>query len=708
MILLTVRIIKLLVVFAMFFVSIYFLRGNLQKKGLIYLGVSLILLAAAANGIAKTLPPLTEEITLTALGEKREEAQKEEVYLAGYTIDGKAYSAGKSLKITDGKWFWSGENYAWRAESDSRQPQGTTRSITIQIPVGWERTLDFKGDIWRGMVEISTDEKTWVVDTFSENNRTISVSVGRSKSPMLIKNQTCYLTAYFTLFAVMAAILFCSLNKRDKIRAWNLRHQGVAAFALIALAQFVLAVRYSGLDCFWQDELFEIGWSEEATSILNCLFIDNAPLPIFRSIFHLWYLIAPYGERWLLLFTEAATAIGVFFVGLCGKEWKNVRVGIFAALFASVSKTVLVQCSYEIRSYGFYFASSALVLYLYLRSWKMPKSKVATIWFTLSMVFFAGMHYHAVIFCIALFVIDVLAFLSLGIKRGSIAPYIIAAMSYIPNVIYVLKTKYMQNLITESWQPVAGAREIGALISYLAGESKLVVSLFLLGTAIIVALLLERHKTRAWWDGSEAVQIIIPLFIPCFVITFFVVYGNFINRRTTLWSARYFCDLIPCVLIICGFALEHICKFFENCSSRKIFSAAVICLFSCMLILPPSLMEAIKYGSSTRQPFREAADWIYSQSNDIYNNETLVLTSIVDAPTKGWDHYYLTRQGRRDSVHVLSAEAASTETLRNYQKIYLVTLHIKTIREELANFLASEYQCVGSKPEYKITIYQRK
>lgn len=708
MILMTARIIRLLVVFGAFFAGAYFFRGQLQKKGLTCLGVSLILLAVVAGGIAEMLPPLTEEVTLTALGEKRTEAEKEEVYLEGYTIDGKAYSSGKDLKITAGKWFWSGETYAWRIESDPRQPQGTTRSITVQIPVGWERALNFKGDVWRGMVEISIGEKTWVVDTFSENSRTVSVAVDRSRTPLLIKNQICYLVVYFALFTIMTVILFCAVNRWDKIRRWNQRHRGIAMFALIALAQFVVAVRYSGMNCFWNDELYEIGWSEEATSILNCLFIDNAPLPIFRCIFHLWYSIAPYGERWLLLFVEVATAIGVFLIGLCGKEWKNVRVGVFAALFALVSGTVLRQCSYEIRSYGFYFASSALVLYLYLRSWKTPKSRSATIWFTLAMVFFAGMHYHAVIFCIALFIIDVFAFFCFGIKRGSIIPYIVAAMSYIPNIVYVLKTKYMQNLVTESWQPVAGAKEVGTLLSYLAGESKVVLGLFLLGTAIIVALLLERQKAREQWNGPEVIWEVTPLIIPCFVITFFVIYGNFVNRRTTLWHNRYFCDLIPCVLIICGFALDCVCEFCENSSSRKFFTSATVCLFSCMLILPPSLMDAIKSGTSTGQPFRGAADWLYSQSNDIYNNETLILTSIVNAPTKGWEHYYLTRQGRRDAVQVLPSELVSVEDLRSYQKIYLMTLHISTIRGELADCLSTEYECIGSKPEYKITVYQRK
>ena len=73
-------------------------RNGSKKAWLVYAALVLVF-AAAAYKISGLTPPLTDAVTLTALGEKRTEAMAEEVFLEGYTVDGKAYTAGKSLQI---------------------------------------------------------------------------------------------------------------------------------------------------------------------------------------------------------------------------------------------------------------------------------------------------------------------------------------------------------------------------------------------------------------------------------------------------------------------------------------------------------------------------------------------------------------------------------------------------------------------------------
>lgn len=135
------------------------------------------------------VPPLTDQVTLTALGEKQAEASGVEVYLDGFTVDGKQYSAGENLKIESGHWFWNGDAYCWRIETDFRQPDGMNRTIEVSIPVGAERTLDFQGDIWRGFVEIASVEGTQIFDTYSEVGQVVSVSIGSSQTHMLVLDQ---------------------------------------------------------------------------------------------------------------------------------------------------------------------------------------------------------------------------------------------------------------------------------------------------------------------------------------------------------------------------------------------------------------------------------------------------------------------------------------------------------------------------------------
>lgn len=39
--------------------------------------------------------------------------------------------------------------YCWRPETDGRQPEGTVRSVTLEIPVSWDRTVNFFSNEWR-------------------------------------------------------------------------------------------------------------------------------------------------------------------------------------------------------------------------------------------------------------------------------------------------------------------------------------------------------------------------------------------------------------------------------------------------------------------------------------------------------------------------------------------------------------------------------
>ena len=165
-ILMCVRLVKILLVLGAVLGAVLLARGTWSKKQLGGYIVLTVIVAFVANWAANALPPLTDQVTLTGVGQKREEAVLDEIFLDSYTVDGRSYVPGKSLQIVDGKWFWIGESYVWRNENDSRQPEGVTRSVTVKIPVGWSRTLDFRGGIWRGFVEISAGGETWIADTF--------------------------------------------------------------------------------------------------------------------------------------------------------------------------------------------------------------------------------------------------------------------------------------------------------------------------------------------------------------------------------------------------------------------------------------------------------------------------------------------------------------------------------------------------------------
>lgn len=202
MILATSAIIKILLLLAVLLLEYCLFRKKLQKKTLVALGALTLVCAFAANGAAKMVPPLTDTITLTAMGQGREEAKGTEIFLRGYTIDGEKSLALEDLQISDGHWYWHGNMYCWRPESDERQPDGVTESVELKIPVGWNRTLNFQSAIYRGEVQIETAENTWVIDTYSEENGEIAAQIGRSSTASLIWNQILRLEVYTALLAI--------------------------------------------------------------------------------------------------------------------------------------------------------------------------------------------------------------------------------------------------------------------------------------------------------------------------------------------------------------------------------------------------------------------------------------------------------------------------------------------------------------------------
>ena len=216
MILITEKVAKLLLIAAALAGGWWVLGGkqNKNKKACLIYAALVLVFATMAYKISGLTPALTDTVTLTALDEKRGEAQAAEVFLGGYTIDGKTYAAGKSLQIEAGHWFWASETYCWRSETDPRQPDGVTRSITVKLPVGWDRTLDFNGDVWRGFVEITAGGRTWTADTYAKSNTPVQVQIGRSQTAVLILQSVLRIA----VFAIVLLIPFAAIYLFIKIR----------------------------------------------------------------------------------------------------------------------------------------------------------------------------------------------------------------------------------------------------------------------------------------------------------------------------------------------------------------------------------------------------------------------------------------------------------------------------------------------------------
>ncbi|MBD5104061.1 MAG: hypothetical protein HDT47_04255, partial [Ruminococcaceae bacterium] len=152
-------------------IIVYFGKIRHAKKSLIAgLIFCTAISAVISNAVLSIIPLPTEKVIVTATGEKNENASSNEVYITNLVVGGKECELKNP---SEGKWFWKGDFYMWRNENDARQPKGTTRSITIDIPYGRGRSIQFGLSQWNGIVEVSYDDLTKSYDLFKTGDETV-------------------------------------------------------------------------------------------------------------------------------------------------------------------------------------------------------------------------------------------------------------------------------------------------------------------------------------------------------------------------------------------------------------------------------------------------------------------------------------------------------------------------------------------------------
>lgn len=667
-------------------------------------GVVVILLSFFLSSF---LSPLTEEVTLTAVGTGESgPSGTDEVYLTGYTIDGKEYVAGESLEVVSGKWFWSGETYCWRLETDPRQPEGVTRSIVIKIPVGVERSLNFFSSKWRGEVEISTQNDTWVVDTYSdaESSTQLPVMIGRSSEALLLLNALLFIGAFAVVLSVLSGmtlgLFYFRYTNPEKWKVWIAANLGKVIYGCIAISTLAIMIKYAGKDSFWSDELLAIGIIKDgpATVIHEALIMRDATPPFYNLVGVLWMQIAPYGQQWLLLLSMVPCAIAIYVVGLIGEQLKGWFCGVIASIFMAMSSTVWISVAYELRSYAFLLLFGTLALYAYIQL-NMSMSPKTLIFFSVMLVCLEMSHYFGMMACGLYFISDIYLLLKKKIKWTNFYSYLF------PGAVGVfwLACVYSGTLSTRSpeeianWYPVPGLGHVENLLTFLTGQSDLMYWLLILAVGWSIIICLSRKNVFKLKNGyfylfSNACVIII--------ITIIFLYGNFINQKSTMWQGRYFLVLIPFVTVSAAVTMCHI---MEHLCIKNIIKRSI-----CLALYIGLTFNCVPYAAtySFNQPFREAADWIYTQVNYIFSDETLILLNGSEEAMRGFDQYYLTRNGRRDRLNV-AVQLWGVETLAEYDRIYVVDLHNQLL-SNIQQFLSENYNLVEDKQNVHVKVYERK
>ena len=676
MIILAARLVKAFIPVLAMAGCVAIFRKKLSASQYIKVGMVILLFALVSFKVSDFVPPMNEKIIISATGEMNENATAPEVNLIGFSVDGVGVPVKKPL---EGKWFWYGDTLCWRLESNPSQPEGMTRSITLEVPVGWERTANFSGAMWRGIVQIETAHGSQMVDTYSEEGAVICAQLGCSDTKLLILNQARYIAVYLAVIAVMLSICLLSIKRfiedPDKLGRWMRRNDGKFVYGIIAVVMFAYMFRYADLSSLWYDEYLGISYTKGSLweAIRYCLLIREYHPPLFEILANIWYHITPDGVDWLLLVCIVPCCISAFLTGLIGEEIKDKYTGAIAAALLAASTTVWIGQAYEYRPYAVFMMSFTLTLYCHVKRSKEPEKRKWHILYSLALLCLGMSDYYGMVACAEFFCADIYLAVKkkLPVKAGQdyIFPGIICFAWAVEIVVIASKQETLG-----SWM-MPGYDHIINLYKVLSGNHRILFYLFMGGLALGLIKILWNKKNEFGW--SEYYPAVISWMI-LFTTIGPIVIAKALGLSFTFWLNRYFLFLIPGVSILSANAVTFLIDSIFNDQNKKMLET--IACIACVVVLFYNCLTTMSVTKASSmlgyyEPYRESADWIYTQINYIFNDDTIILSPEHDGINVPWQECYVTRFGERDPLNVKCAASVSDEELQNYQVVYFPYSH---------------------------------
>lgn len=680
-----------------FFVIKKYFNNSIGKIATPILVVMLIAILFLTNSWVQQVPVIYDKVKISALNEKNINSLGVEVSVQGI----KTPSGQQDFpEVIEGKWFFTTEsNYMWRPKRDVRQPQGTTKKIVLKVPAGAARSLLVKKSQWGGMATVKCCGQKNVVDTYTS----AQISLADSSLKRQLFQAACRLMLFGLIVSAFVALLYVFARiyqgDDDKLKSKS-------TYALIAAAFLFLVFPYLSEQEFWLDEMFQIGFSGTGKSLYETLMVTETTPPLFRMIANVWYNIMPYGEEWLLLLPTLFCAGFIYTVGLLGEEIGGKYVGYTSALIAAVSSALLNSGAREFRANALLaFLSCVLILY-YIKNLKTGKYKIA---FTLSMLLLAYTHYFGVFLCGAVFLLDVYYFFTKKKTYKDFIPYVIVFVLYIPWILRFLSLGQMS--FEAFWQPVPNFKELYNLALYLCGD---LIKVILLSLGVFSIFAICKVKKEEAYNS-------LPLAIIPFIMVLCVyAYGTFVRPQASLWTNRYFLNIIPCSIVVISYALVIIGKFLllnvnkslKDVKITKTIKKAICIILPIWLLVSNFSNISADYTAPNKSDFKGAANTIYSHV-DAYKKDSLVVMVCQGYVVDGWNEYYMTMQGRRDGLKYISIEdmpndtAKAEEFFSQYKTIYMCYLQDYG-SAVLNNQLTKNYDLIQDNTSTCVRIYKRK
>lgn len=660
----------LLVVALIAGVIVYF--GKIKKKEKILIAgllIGIVLAAVIANGILSLVPLPTNEVVVTATGEKNDNAKNNEVNIINYIIGGEEYAIKNP---TEGKWFWKGDVYMWRNENDSRQPAGTTRSITLNIPYGQDRSVQFGLSEWNGIVEVTYNGESNRYDLFkSGDETTILAQVPDTDSFAL------YLTKLLRLllFAAIIGLLlvypaFCVVKYEYAVikKFWQ-KHWDKLVYACIAFGCFFVMFEAGKKGSLWIDDMWTIGWVYTENPSNSGIF--------FQALYDLWFYLMPYGQEYLLIISELLVAVTIYILGLIGSLYKSKRFGIIMAGLGAASPTIMMQCGNEFRPYALLLCSASLVFYFFIKKQnELSSLKLSTLLlYGALLAIYMDTHQFGLVTACFLMFFDFCLILRKKISKKALLEFLMPTLygiywlySGIKSTLSAMGKFYLA--------PAPSIKEIINDIIWLCGHfgAYLLFILFILGICIIVVNCVYQFFIKKF-DFKNDYIALVSLLLPLFLIFVAMIYSKYISPEHSLWIERYFVSIIVFLEFVIATAVDYLIDIFSECMNlceRKELNSITLTMAFVISICCIHWYGMPYTKAHLDNDYKGAAEYIMSE-NDVYKPTTLCYVTGDPFVNIGFE-YYLTHKGERDSInHIGNLMALTVEDLNKYEIVYGVS-----------------------------------
>lgn len=680
-------------------ISLFF--GKFRKKPASFVvGLCVLTLIASLISfkITNLIPRPTDNITITATGEKNENALSSEVSIKCLKLEGEEIVLDNAV---EGKWFWKGDCYMWRPETDDRQPEGVTRSITLSIPVGLDRALVFDNNAYRGIVEITFNGTTTEYDLYSENSKDFKVKIPTSDSALVYG----YKALSFLLFAAVICVLmafpcFAVLRKPENIiRAWFANNWDRLYYITLAVLYVIVLQSVSAKGSLWGDEVWPIGWMYEG-------YPYRTDLHFF--LIKLWLYLVPYGQENLMLLSQICVAIAIFVAGEIGRLVKGKRMGVLLSTLVASSLTVMYQCAMEYRQYPFLFLFSSLMVYFYIRKHKTFVNE-RTLDIVLYSVFaICSMDVHQFGFaagCMLLFSDLILLLLGKGSKKSwfqFVLPGIYA-------VFWSCTTFFdrLDEVVNYPWAGAPTPEKLLNTLKWLSGSNDFLFAMLIFGAVLISVQTIIAVKNKKFSFCKDYDNIVF-LLIPIALLSIDYIYSTVINPENSLFIDRYFISVIIYLLYIIAFSLDYCIDLISSALSKQ-YIMQTLTTFAGVILLMTSwsrVSEWNPYPANDRtrnQDYAGVAEYIRS-CNDIYSPSVIFVLDHNFYADSGMN-YYLTQKGKRDKINHC-ALTDLPDNIAEYDVIYMS--YIKWgISGKIKPILDENYTEVSDDTEHKVKKFVR-